>query len=351
MTSFAPLFSSIGGLICCFLLVSGCGQSPEEARKDLADLGVEYSAEEFVKAAYNRDRVVVELFIAAEMDLDRPAVLTDVYDDPIEHTALSASSVEPNMDVVNVLLEAGADPKASTRDVSPLSVASAQGHWGLVERLLEYGADVNLQPLEGVTPLMAAAGSGHKDVVELLIEEGADLDIASRNSGYRAVEFAEMMGHSELVELLVDAGSVLDAAPEVAEDFDATKPSTELTIRTVDDQMLFAQERFTVRTGDEISVTLDNSGTTSRAMMHNMVILRSNSDAVVDRVGQAGLMAGSDRNYIPSDESILAYSDIAEPGEVVDLTFMAPEETGEYRYICTYPGHYGVMQGVMVVID
>ena len=80
------------------------------------------------------------------------------------------------------------------------------------------------------------------------------------------------------------------------------------------------------------------------------MILRSNSDGIVDRVGQAGLMAGPP-DYVPEDDAIIAYTEMAAPGETVSMTFTAPSEPGEYRYICTYPGHYGVMQGMMVVVE
>ncbi len=138
--------------------------------------------------------------------------------------------------------------------------------------------------------------------------------------------------------------------PNDVEAFDPDTPTTELTIRTVDDQMLYADERFTVPAGEEITLRLDNSGTTSPAMLHNVVILNTMDGDVIDRVGEAGLEVGPP-DYVPDDDAIIAYSPMADPGEIVEMTFTAPEEPGEYRYICTYPGHYGVMQGTMVVVE
>jgi len=155
-----------------------------------------------------------------------------------------------------------------------------------------------------------------------------------------------------MVGLAACGGNGADApdTADTADTFDPDTPTTELTINTVDDQILYEDDRFTVPAGEEISLTLDNTGTTSPAMVHNVVILNTMDDEVINRVGQAALEAGAP-NYIPEDDAILAHTDMADPGETVSMTFTAPSEPGEYRFICTYPGHYGVMQGTMVVAE
>lgn len=122
---------------------------------------------------------------------------------------------------------------------------------------------------------------------------------------------------------------------------------TEITIQPVGNQMQYAQTAFTVPAGEEITVTFENTAT-SPAMEHNVVVLTSDDDAVVNRVGQAA-MGAADSEYVPDDEAILAATDMAAPGETVSVTFTAPSEPGTYRYICTFPGHYTVMQGTMTV--
>ena len=123
---------------------------------------------------------------------------------------------------------------------------------------------------------------------------------------------------------------------------------TEVTIQPVGNQMKYEQTEFTVPAGEEITLTFENTAT-SPAMEHNVVILTSNDDAVVNRVGQAAMQA-ADNGYVPDDEAILAATDLAAPGETVSVPFTAPSEPGTYRYICTYPGHYTVMQGTMTVV-
>jgi len=122
----------------------------------------------------------------------------------------------------------------------------------------------------------------------------------------------------------------------------------EITIRPVGDQMVYEQTTFSVEAGQEVTLILENVATLD-VMIHNVVILSSNDDAVANRVGIAGVAAGEASNYIPEDEAIFAYTPLAQPGETVQITFTAPSEPGTYRYLCTYPGHFALMQGTMVV--
>jgi len=64
-------------LTALLLLLTGCQQSPEQARKELAELGVEFSPSVFHESAENGDVVVVELFLTAGMNPD----ITDEDDD------------------------------------------------------------------------------------------------------------------------------------------------------------------------------------------------------------------------------------------------------------------------------
>lgn len=122
----------------------------------------------------------------------------------------------------------------------------------------------------------------------------------------------------------------------------------QITLTPVGNQMEFEQTEFTVEPGQEVEVTFENTAT-SPAMEHNVLFLNTNDDAVVNRVGQAALNAGAEAEYVPEDDAIIAATDVAKPGETVTVTFTAPEEPGEYTYVCTFPGHYTTMQGTMRV--
>lgn len=128
-----------------------------------------------------------------------------------------------------------------------------------------------------------------------------------------------------------------------AEDVDQT-----VTLHPKGNQMKYRETEFTVAPGETIKLVFDNTAT-SPSMQHNVVVLNSTKEDVFQRVGEAGMKAGSSNDYVPEDDAILAYTPIAPPGETVSVTFTVPEETGDYGYVCTFPGHWATMRGTMKV--
>lgn len=113
--------------------------------------------------------------------------------------------------------------------------------------------------------------------------------------------------------------------------------------------MRYQETEFTVPADAEVTIVFDNTAT-SPSMQHNVVVLNTEpSDEVFQRIGQEGAKAGSTEQYVPDDPAILAATDIAKPGETVEVTFTTPSEPGDYGYVCTYPGHWATMQGTMHV--
>jgi azurin len=55
------------------------------------------------------------------------------------------------------------------------------------------------------------------------------------------------------------------------------------------------------------------------------------------------------RHYIPRTELVLAYTDIVAPQDRSVIYFRAPTAPGRYPYLCTFPGHWMVMNGEMIV--
>ena len=70
------------------------------------------------------------------------------------------------------------------------------------------GRSVDEQTDCGITPLFVASRQGHTDVVKLLIQYGANPWLES-DDHTKAVEIAEMYGHMEIVEIL-DTAMELD---------------------------------------------------------------------------------------------------------------------------------------------
>lgn len=131
-------------------------------------------------------------------------------------------------------------------------------------------------------------------------------------------------------------------------DTDGTNATAEVLIQPVGNEMKFDKTSFTVEAGQEVTIVFENTAT-SPAMQHNVLVLNADDDETVNRVGQAAMAAGEASEYVPQDDAILAHTALAQPGETVRVTFTAPSQPGTYRYICTFPGHYMMMQGTMTV--
>jgi azurin len=55
-------------------------------------------------------------------------------------------------------------------------------------------------------------------------------------------------------------------------------------------------------------------------------------------------------HYVPNIPEVLFHTRLVNPQETVKLQFTAPQQPGDYPYVCTFPGHWSLMNGVMKVV-
>ena len=55
------------------------------------------------------------------------------------------------------------------------------------------------------------------------------------------------------------------------------------------------------------------------------------------------------RSFVPRTREVLAATKLLEPGQRDRLQMTAPTAEGDYEYVCTYPGHWEMMWGNLVV--
>ena len=120
-----------------------------------------------------------------------------------ESTRLMIASDLGCLTVVETLLRFKNDPNIQNKaGQSALIFASHNGYHQVVEILLNKGANPNIQANNGWTALIFASENGHHQVVEVLLEKGADLNIYS-NKGWTALMVASRNGHFQVVDLLL----------------------------------------------------------------------------------------------------------------------------------------------------
>ncbi|MEO0444748.1 MAG: azurin [Verrucomicrobiota bacterium] len=135
-------------------------------------------------------------------------------------------------------------------------------------------------------------------------------------------------------------------APLQAEE--AAEADVKVTI-SGNDTMQFDVKEFEVGVGQTVELTLKHTGALPKAAMgHNVVILKKEM-ALMDFAMKA--VAAAATEYIPADlaENVLAHTKLIGGGEEDVITFVAPAEAGNYEFLCSFPGHFGLMKGIMIV--
>jgi glucose/arabinose dehydrogenase/azurin len=120
-------------------------------------------------------------------------------------------------------------------------------------------------------------------------------------------------------------------------------------LSTLPGKMLFDKDTLTVTAGKTVSLIFDNPD----QMAHNVVIVKPGS---LEKVGQAAdkMAAGGDgyeRNFVPDMREVLFSTPLVSAGKTYQLNFTAPASVGNYPFICSFPGHWRMMQGVMKIVE
>jgi putative membrane-bound dehydrogenase-like protein len=151
-----------------------------------------------------------------------------------------------------------------------------------------------------------------------------------------------------------DAYAVIqhDQGQDPGESQPAHKPrkhDAQITLSTVPEKMAYDIKQFTVNPGQRVFLTLKNTD----SMQHNIVIIKIGTLPDFGMKADAFLTHpdAAKKNYIPRmpHGTIIANSGMLDPGTQEVIVFDAPIVPGDYPYVCTFPGHWRMMQGVMTV--
>jgi azurin len=176
-------------------------------------------------------------------------------------------------------------------------------------------------------PEFGVAVSGH-----LAVQDWTN-GVAFRNIKIKELSKAQQPAESENIERTIPGAEKLEF--------------TDAIELQANENMRFDKEMFKIKTGKKIRLIFKNTGAPSNtAMAHNVVILEKGTDIAdfADAVHNA-----KNEQYVPSSVGslVIAHTKLVSGGDSdeVDFTISQP---GIYDYICSFPGHWGTMQGKIV---
>ncbi|HSI15359.1 MAG TPA: plastocyanin/azurin family copper-binding protein [Chthoniobacter sp.] len=121
----------------------------------------------------------------------------------------------------------------------------------------------------------------------------------------------------------------------------------EVKIGTLHGQLKFDVEQFQVKPGATVRLTLRNTD----EMQHNLLILTPGDDkplAVAQKAWALGENAIK-KQFVPDGPDVLFHTRVVDPQQSDTVEFVAPQQEGDYPFVCTLPGHAFTMKGKMRV--
>lgn len=117
------------------------------------------------------------------------------------------------------------------------------------------------------------------------------------------------------------------------------------------DQMTFSSKEILVAADcTQVDLTLRHTGRlAATAMGHNWVLTKTADYQPVAMAGMRGTLADS---YLPrNDPRVLAHTKVIGGGETTRIRFSTQglQKGGDYTFFCSFPGHFAMMKGKLIV--
>ena len=161
------------------------------------------------------------------------------------------------------------------------------------------------------------------------------------NAGALYTKPGELAAHVAFTESGGAGGSALPPAATQA-------PDVVLRLGVLPGQLKFDLPELTVAPGQLVEIVFVNSD----QMQHNFLL---GAPGTLDQIGAAADQlaaspAAAAQQYVPEIPQVLYSTRLVDPGQTLAFQFKVPGQEGQYPYVCTFPGHWRIMNGILKVV-
>ncbi len=240
------------------------------------------------------------------------------------------------------LLAPGAD--AATRKAAITAVAKLPGNeadaFAALAKVVASGTEVPTAARALLAlPREAWAAAALKPLTDALLEQARKVPVPQRTEN----DFLDL----QQLGFQLAAKLPKEAALPVRKSFSSLGVNV-LRLGTLHEQMFFDKIQLVAEAGKPVELIFHNSD----AMQHNWVLTQIGA---VDEIGLDAEKLTSQpdsqgRHYVPASSKVLQATKMLNPNDTFRLRFDAPNEPGDYPFLCTYPGHWQRMRGTLKVV-
>ena len=169
----------------------------------------------------------------------------------------------------------------------------------------------------------------NKSIPGIDVVKYAVMKAEENHAQHHSMEITDIKSEKRISEIPADWNGKVDETIIIS-----TKPG-----------LKFDKERVVVKAGSKVKLVLNNNDD----MLHNLLITNPGK---FEEIGQMALqmgMQGPEKAYVPDSDEVLYHTGMIQPESTETIYFIAPKSKGDYHFVCTFPGHYTVMNGIFRV--
>ena len=184
---------------------------------------------------------------------------------------------------------------------------------------------------------------GTRDLADALVSHAAEAasDPVALERLCKSAQNSEDVAH--LAAYRTIAAMPIERRPAGVRDIAVRK----VVLTTVPGAMQYDIKEIKTKPGEILEIVLKNTDT----MQHNLLITMpgkmSEVGVAADKMGETP--EGKACQFVPDMPSVLAVMGLVDPGKTGGLFYAVPKKPGTYQYVCTYPGHWRMMNGKLKV--